>query len=108
LKIINEGSYSKTNVQELRDVLRDFAVKQSITFPVRAGLLSKSESQENILSLLDQFPKSTLTIWSGIYDIVDVPGLMKLIEGVGKERIFIDVPNGLSCQIEHFNSEDYN
>ena len=52
---------------------------------------------------------STLTIWSGIYDNVeDIPGLMKLIESVGKERIFIDVPSGLHCQIEHFNSEDYN
>lgn len=55
LKIINEGSYSKVNVQELGDTLNEFEItSEKITFPVRAGLLTSSESQGNIISLLSQ------------------------------------------------------
>jgi len=43
-----------------------------------------------------------LTIWSSQYDNVDVPGLMKLVNHIGKENIFIDVPSGLNCEIQHF------
>lgn len=39
---------------------------------------------------------------------MDVPALMKLIKNVGQERIFIDVPDGLHCLIEHFDDEDEN
>ena len=52
-----------------------------------------------------QVPQSTLTIWSATYDLVYVPGLMKLIQAVGKERVFIDVPDGLHCQIKHFDED---
>lgn len=109
LKIVNEGSYSKVNVQELHDTLNEFEISsEKITFPVRAGLLTSLESQGNIMSLLSEFPKSTLTIWSGIYDQVDVPALMNLIKTVGQERIYIDVPDGLHCLIEHYDNDEEN
>lgn len=52
-----------------------------------------------------QVPDSTLTIWSAIYDTVNVPGLMRLIQNVGKERVYVDVPAGLACQIRHFDQD---
>jgi hypothetical protein len=44
-------------------------------------------------------------VWSSFYDTVDVAGLMKTLRAVGMERVFIDVPAGLNCQIKHFDEE---
>jgi hypothetical protein len=51
-----------------------------------------------------QIPGSSLTIWGGFYDSVDIDGLMELISSVGKERIYIDVPSDLKCQISRYNT----
>jgi hypothetical protein len=55
--------------------------------------------------LFHQVPRSTLTVWSSFYDTVDVAGLMKTLRAVGMERVFIDVPAGLNCQIKHFDED---
>ncbi len=52
--------------------------------------------------ILDRRQFTTLTIWSSQYDMVDVPRLMELVNRIGKENIFIDVPSGLNCEIHHF------
>jgi len=44
LKIVNEGSYSKVNVQELRDTLNEFEISsEKITFPVRIGFYNMTD-----------------------------------------------------------------
>ncbi|XP_046653290.1 protein FAM151B-like [Daphnia pulicaria] len=103
LQIINEGSYTMNHMIQLRDALRAAQIRQPVTFPIRAGLCTTPESQRSIIWLLEQVEDSTLTIWSGPFDTVDVPGLMKLIKHVGTKRIYIDVSSGLLCEIQHFN-----
>ncbi|XP_057371654.1 protein FAM151B-like [Daphnia carinata] len=103
LQIINDGSYTMDHVIKMRDVLKAAEIRQQITFPIRAGLSTSPESQASILWLLEQFDNSSLTIWSADYDMVDVPGLMKLVNHIGKENIYIDVPSGLNCEIQHFD-----
>ena len=51
-----------------------------------------------------QIPGSTLTLWSSFFDYVNIVELMSTIEAVGKERIYIDVPEGLRCQIVHYEN----
>lgn len=51
-----------------------------------------------------QVEGSTVTIWGSLYDSVDVPALMELIKAVGKDRVYIDVPNGLHCQISRYRT----
>jgi len=103
--IVTDGSYSSDQVKSLRDALVDAEIHQPVTFPIRAGIAASDESQTSLTWLLKQIPDSTLTIWSAEYDTVNVPGLMRLIQNVGKERIYIDVPAGLSCQIRHFDHD---
>ncbi|XP_046644331.1 uncharacterized protein LOC124329334 [Daphnia pulicaria] len=102
LQIINEGSYTMDHMIQMRDALHAAQIRQPVTFPIRAGLSTSPESQRNILWLLEQIENSSLTVWSSQYDIVDVPALMKLVNHIGKENIFVDVPSGLSCEIQHF------
>ncbi|XP_057371637.1 uncharacterized protein LOC130692528 isoform X1 [Daphnia carinata] len=107
LQIINEGSYTLEHVAQMRDALKAAQIRQPVTFPVRAGLLTSSESQKNILWLLEEIEGSTLTIWSSQYDTVDVPALMKLVNHIGKENIYVDVPSGLNCEIQHYDEQFY-
>lgn len=64
MKIINEGFYSKINIENIRDILNEFEIpSEKITFPVRAGLLNSPESQGNIMRLLSEvaiFKKSNI------------------------------------------------
>ncbi|XP_032778711.2 protein FAM151B [Daphnia magna] len=102
LQIINDGSYTMDHMIQMRDVLKAAEIQQPITFPIRAGLSTSPEAHASILWLLKQFENSSLTIWSADYDMVDVPGLMKLVNHIGKENIYVDVPSGLNCEIQHF------
>ncbi|KAK4023391.1 protein FAM151B isoform X1 [Daphnia magna] len=102
LQIINEGSYTMDHMIQLRDALKAAQIRQPVTFPIRAGLSTTPESQRSILWLLEQIEGSTLTLWSGPFDTVDLPGLMKLIKNIGTKKIYIDVSSGLLCEIQHF------
>lgn len=51
-------------------------------------------------------PGSTVTIWGGAFDTVDVKGLVEFIGRVGKQRTYLDVPSGLNCQVRHFNENE--
>ena len=53
-KIIQEGSYSHEHMQFLVNALKEAEIFQQVTFPIRAGLATSSESQKNIIWLLDQ------------------------------------------------------
>lgn len=42
------------HMTQLRDALRSAGIRQPVTFPIRAGLSTSSESQRSITWLLDQ------------------------------------------------------
>lgn len=56
LQIINDGAYTLEHVAQMRDALKAAQIQQPVTFPVRAGLLTSSESQKSILWLLEEVP----------------------------------------------------
>jgi len=90
----------------MHDVIVAANVQQPLTFPIRAGIAAAVQSHDNIVWLLDQLPGSTLTLWGTFYDTVDVAGLARLIRLVGKERVYIDVPHGLACEINRYLNID--
>jgi len=104
LSVVKDGSYTLDHVTRLRDVLLTAGVQQPTTFPIRAGIAANPDSHEPIRWLLNQVAGSTLTVWGSYYDEVDVANLVTLITAVGKERVYIDVPQGLACQISRHST----
>lgn len=78
----------------MTDALNKNSVMGAVTFPVRAGIAAQSFDPLTIL-METSLPETTLTIWSSPGDPVDIPKLAKLINKVGRERVFIDVPQDL-------------
>ncbi|KAG8225956.1 hypothetical protein J437_LFUL006185 [Ladona fulva] len=88
--------YNSDNVMDMMDALRRNSVNQTLTFPVRAGIAARS--LRDLPALLEQ-QGSSFTLWSAKDDPVDVEDLKKLIEIVGKRRVYIDVPDSLRKQL---------
>lgn len=73
-------------------------VKQNVTFPVRACLAAKSI--DVLVNLTSAVANSTLTIWqSSESDVVDVDDLRELIQKIGLNKTYIDVPVNLLNQL---------
>lgn len=83
------------------DVLKENKVTQPVTYPVRAGLVANDI--ESVKKLLENITSSTLTIWSSEGDFVDAAQLSKLIQQVGTERVYLDVPQELKNKL-HFSA----
>lgn len=81
------------------DVLQENRISQPVTYPVRAGLAANDI--DVIKSLLNNttFTRATLTIWSSEDDPVDAVKLSKLIEDVGVDRVYVDVPEDLKNRL---------
>lgn len=95
-----EGSYTGEQVDEMIDGLKTNNVKNSVTFPVRAGIAAQSITQLDRLykSLNDSNPV-TFTIWSSADDAVDVEKLREMIFHFGIDKIYVDVPDALSDKL---------
>ena len=63
---------------------------------IRASLGAKSvtEIQEFVARAEEDpaFPPLSLTIWSGVLDLVDIQGLEELVLTVGRDKVYVDVP----------------
>lgn len=79
------------------EVLNEHNISNRITFPVRA--LFAAESGDQMSKLLDDRKNSTLTLWSGPNDNVNVDKLRKMIANVGVHRMFVDVPEELKSKL---------
>ncbi|XP_062985740.1 protein FAM151B isoform X2 [Elgaria multicarinata webbii] len=89
----NKG-YSSAMVQEMAAICRELT--QPITFPVRAALVRQSISE--LLWLLEQSDRYTLTIWTGKHDEYSVEDLLFIRDSFDKSRVFYDI-------LEPHNSE---
>lgn len=87
------GSYSPEHIKNMANTLNSNSIDKLITFAMRAALAANSIPE--ISSLLDTFKNSTITIWSGAEDEVDVEELRKLILKVGLNRTYVVVPESL-------------
>lgn len=91
------SSYTKQQIDEMVETVRNNNVTQTITFPVRAGIAA--ESLDHMKLLLQNVSDSTLTIWSSEGDSVNVTNLRSLIKSVGLDKVYVDVPADLRSQL---------
>lgn len=77
--------------------LTENEITQPVTYPVRASLTAHSKAV--IERLLGQTKNSTLTLWGPETDIVDVPALKQVVDTVGHNRIYMDIPEKLKEQL---------
>ena len=90
------GHYTRDHLTSLYTTILEAGVAAPITIPIRASLGARSvtEIQEFMVRAEAEpaFPPVTLTIWSGVLDLVDIQGLEELVLTVGKDRVYVDVP----------------
>ncbi|KAL7740320.1 hypothetical protein ACLKA6_018764 [Drosophila palustris] len=103
-----DGEYTQSQCDAMLRAINDNNVTstgQAITFPVRAGIAANSAQQlHNLVAAVNGTNESTLTIWSSANDYVDVERLRKLIFSFGVERVYLDVPEELSSQLDLGNT----
>lgn len=96
---ITVGNYSTSDIDEMTEALSRNHVIRPVTFPVRAGIAA--QSVETLTSLVQSStPGTTLTLWSPETDPVDYVALKKLIEGLGHNKVYIDIPKAMYNQLQ--------
>ncbi|XP_074056142.1 protein FAM151B isoform X2 [Macrotis lagotis] len=83
---LNEG-YSWTMVKDMEHVCNK--LNQPVTFPVRAALVRQSLQQ--LLWLVQQSNRYSLTVWSGKDDQYRTEDLLSIREHFGKKHVFYDI-----------------
>nr|APD15636.1 hypothetical protein [Cotesia chilonis] len=91
------GNYSEAQIDEMIKTVSN--TSQPITYPVRAGLAAGGITVWSKLLNNTADKNATLTIWSAEGDKVDVDQLKKLIQEVGYDRVYVDVPEKLQKQL---------
>jgi len=97
------GEYSPGHFADLKNLLDKYQLKAPVTLPLRASLAA--ESRAAIMEYLAVNPGTSLTIWSGKEDAVDLDKLVVLIEEVGKDRVYVDVPEDLWMRMASVEAE---
>ncbi|XP_011144690.1 protein FAM151B isoform X2 [Harpegnathos saltator] len=97
---ITEGRYTPEQIKMMTDVLAEKQIKQSVTYPVRAGLAANDIETVKVLLKNTTSDNATLTIWSSEGDSVNVAQLSKLIQDVGIDKVYVDVPEDLKKQLD--------
>lgn len=92
-------SYKKQHMTDMLSLLQSYVDNRNVTFPVRAGLAANCS--ELMLLLLQERPTYTLTIWSAEKDFVDYVKLNSLLQQVGTDRFYLDVPKILSEKLKY-------
>ncbi|XP_072462373.1 protein FAM151B isoform X4 [Notamacropus eugenii] len=83
---LNEG-YSWTMVKDMEHICNKLS--QPVTFPVRAALVKQSYHQ--LLWLVQQSNRYSLTIWTGKDDKYPTEDLLYIREHFGKKQVFYDI-----------------
>lgn len=86
-------------IKRMIDALMEYKVTLPITYPVRAGLASNDIDIIKTLLKNTTFSNATLTVWSSEGDPVNVVQLSKLIQDVGVDKVYVDVPQDLKNQL---------
>lgn len=102
------GKYTSKHIDQMVNVMNANeinCIEHSITFPVRAG--PAAHSRDTLTDLLQRMSqnrtgadRATLTLWSSENDYVHVPQLQQLIDTVGHDRVYVDVPASLRQQLK--------
>ncbi|XP_019387846.1 PREDICTED: protein FAM151B isoform X1 [Crocodylus porosus] len=79
--------YSWAMVKEMAEICN--ALTQPVTFPVRAALVWQSKSE--LLWLLQQSKRYSLTVWTGKQDQYSTEDLLHIRENFDKSRVYYDI-----------------
>jgi len=92
-------SYTPELIANMTEALNRNYVTQPVTFAVRAGIAAQSY---DVLSNLigSSVPGSTLTVWSPPDDPVDMDALRHLINGIGHDKVYLDLPPPMYEQVQ--------
>uniref|UniRef100_A0A1B6KMI5 Menorin-like domain-containing protein n=2 Tax=Graphocephala atropunctata TaxID=36148 RepID=A0A1B6KMI5_9HEMI len=88
-------SYSSMNIDEMTSLLLDSHVVFPVTFPVHAGIAANS--LDTLTNLVHSSTDGTsLTLWAGQGQHIDYDKLRQLINNLGKDKVFVDLPQDMS------------
>lgn len=92
----DNDKYSERHINDMVDVLFKNKYMKPVTYAVRASFAVNSISE--LQYLLETSPVgSTLTVWcSDPKDIINYPKLVQLINTVGTNRVYLDLPDDMS------------
>ncbi|XP_015371088.1 PREDICTED: protein FAM151B isoform X1 [Diuraphis noxia] len=92
----DNDKYSEHYINDMVDVLFKNKYMKPVTYAVRASFAVNSISE--LQYLLETSPVgSTLTVWcSDSQDIINYPNLVQLINTVGENRVYLDLPDEMS------------
>lgn len=86
-------TYTRDDVARMLNALDTHGINQTVSFPVRA--VFAAESAPEMRELIGNYSGATLTIWSAETDSVHVGHLQEMMDAVGLEKIYVDVPRKL-------------
>lgn len=99
------GNYTDTQINEMISTIKVNKITHDITFPVRAGIAAQSETGlKKLFAALEPTNNVTLTIWSSAGDFVNIEQLRSLIFSFGLDKVYLDVPEEVSSQLDLGNS----
>ncbi|XP_046663621.1 protein FAM151A [Homalodisca vitripennis] len=91
-------SYSSAHIDEMTSVLMDSHVVYPVTFPVHAGIAANS--LDTLTSLVHSSTVGTsLTLWAGEGQYIDYNKLRLLINTIGKDKVFVDLPQDMTSKL---------
>lgn len=96
-----EGRYEDEHIYGMTAAIKTNKVRNPLTFPVRAGIAANSKMDlQNLCIELNETNNITLTIWSSKNDFVDIKKLQDLILTFGLDKVYLDVPEEVSNQLD--------
>ncbi|KAM9810780.1 protein FAM151B [Neosynchiropus ocellatus] len=87
--------YSWDMVQQMEAICR--RLEHGVTFPVRAALLPQSLSQ--LSWLLQQSPRYSLTVWTGLKDEFSLQDLRPFREQMDVSQVYFDLPEDMRTKL---------
>ncbi|XP_076173961.1 protein FAM151B isoform X2 [Ptiloglossa arizonensis] len=97
---VTEGRYTAEQIDKMIDTLAEQNLTQPITYPVRAGPAANDiEAIESLTKRSPAVNDATLTVWSAEGDKVDAERLSALVERVGVDKVYLDVPDDLAKRL---------
>ncbi|KAK6640142.1 hypothetical protein RUM44_011828 [Polyplax serrata] len=97
------GYYTNDQLNEMKLVIENNKVIQPVTLCVRAGLAAQTDGIESLVRSIDEYQgknSTSVTVWmSTNSDPVDLNKLKKLVNNLGRRRVYLDVPKFVHDQI---------
>ncbi|KAG8187386.1 hypothetical protein JTE90_016932 [Oedothorax gibbosus] len=98
--------YDWEHVRKMADIIRCFGYEgkfPTYTFPVRAIFASRSIKQ--LQWLLGVIPDSSLTVWSGLKDFLELEDLLRIRSSFPLNKVYYDVPDPVGSTFQEAKNQ---